>query len=89
MKFEVISKVYRVEVPTDKFAARLTGQKDDEGTDGKTLGEKLEALPGVFDVRYNGHFGPRVFFSIRAESDTLFTKQDIEMTIRRHLVWYD
>lgn len=89
MKFEVISKVYQVEVPADKFAARLTRQEDDEGTEGKTLGEKLEALPGVFDVRYNGHFGPRVFFSVSIESDTPFTKQNIEMTIRHHLGWYD
>lgn len=88
MKFEVLSKAYQVEIPTDKFAARLIGQKDDEGTDGKTLGEKLGALPGVFDVNYNGHFGPYVFFSVEIASDTPFTKKNIEMTIRHHLGWY-
>lgn len=53
----------------------------------QTLCEKLESIPGVRDVEYDGHFGPHVFLTIEDEHDSNAAKAQIAEVIEGHLKW--
>lgn len=91
-EFEKQSTTYCIEIPMERFEYLLDSET--YVTDCKalqpgesTLSEKLEELPGVFRVEYDGHFGPTVYFSISAEEDNDANRMKISETIEEHLVW--
>lgn len=91
-EFEKQSSTYCVEIPEDRFEYLLDSET--YVTDCKalqpgesTLSEKLEKLPGVFRVEYDGHFGSAIHFSISAEEDNDFNRMKISEAIEEHLVW--
>lgn len=60
MKVEQICRAYTVNL--DKDEDILT-------TDDVTLMGRLDELP-IYDIEYNGHFGPYIFYSVNVEDDT-------------------
>ena len=46
----------------------------------------LEKNTEAYDVDYNGHFGPHIFFSVEAESNTKEEWDKIKLFIQQHIV---
>lgn len=92
LKFEITRRSYSVEISDDDFDA--LSDTESYATDyvalrdgNKTLSEKLDGLPGVFDTEYDGHYGSNVFFTIDADDDKPKLHARIERTILSHLKW--
>ncbi len=45
----------------------------------------LDSIEGVADSDYNGHFGPYVFFSISADSDSPEKREEIKTLIVNYI----
>jgi hypothetical protein len=92
MKLEACYTRYSIEIAHDDFVAL----EDSESyvTDNaafkpgqQTLSEKLNALPDVSDVDYNGHFGAAVYLTMAVDVDTDFVFLSIKRIITAHLKW--
>ena len=63
LRLETVSTLYVIEVPR-KLAHDLFTMEE------PTLLDRLQQIPGVSDVKYDGHFGPFVHLTINDEVDT-------------------
>ena len=78
MKLVVIKRDYVVFI-THKEMLRLIKQ---EG--GDTLDRRLDSLDGVENTEYDGFYGPKIFFRVRAEYDTPKLHEQILSLIREY-----
>lgn len=88
--FEVMptQQSYMVEIPTDDMLALLKAEEMLGGpldSGGELLFIKLQALEGVNDCNYDGHFGANIYFSIEHEHDTAERRAEVIKVIRDHL----
>ena len=70
-KKSVVSTTYCIELSIEEMLKVLnndTSAEDDE--DEELLVEELASIDGVFDVDYNGHFGPVVYLALEDQHDT-------------------
>ena len=51
----------------------------------KHLYEQLNALPGVLESDYNGHFGGQILYTLQAEADTQKAHATIAKIIKNHI----
>lgn len=77
---DVTSTSYAFEV--DRQALADLFKREDYEFTKITLARRLEDLPGVFSVEYNGHLGPFIYLSIEAEFDTADRREEILEIIR-------
>ena len=64
---EVISTNYSLDIPTKKLIEIM--RKD--GNCDAPLYIRLGNIKGVYDIDYDGHFGPHIFLSVEIEHDEL------------------
>ena len=67
----VVSKMYQVEMTKDQMHAIIeyeTQIRDNNISDVR-LHDTLESI-GCYDVKYSGHFGAFVFYSLKTEDDS-------------------
>lgn len=64
------SKAYCIPVGIGLFRA-ISQTEFDRQVDDETLLDRLSKVDGVFDIEYDGHFGPHLFFSLETQHDTL------------------
>lgn len=77
---------YRLDITNAQMLALL----DSEGfgipaPKGGTLFDKLDKMPGVSDIEYNGHFGAAVYFTIDADDDSADFRAGVKGLILTHL----
>lgn len=75
---------YRLDI-TNTQMIRLERSEDFGAPVTTTLLDKLNALPGVSGIEYNGHFGAAVYFDIDAEDDTAAAREGIRGLILTHI----
>ena len=92
LKFEITGRKYAIDIEESKFMDLLDSES--YVTNGgafqpgcQTLCEKLNPMPGVWGVDYNGHFGAAVYMTIDADEDTNERKTEIAAIIQKHLEW--
>lgn len=87
MQISKISSDYAAEISTDDMLALLAFENAFNGgtKNGEDLFQKLERLPGVDSVDYDGHFGACIYFGIETEHDTPDTHAAIAAEIEAHL----
>ena len=91
-EFEITTRSYSIQIEDDPFLDLLDSESYVSGNAAfdkgqATLNEKLEKLPGVTKVDYNGHFGGAVYLTIDCDEDTTSLKKQIARIIERHLAW--
>ena len=62
-----LSTKYSCEIPMDKFVAILDKDKECHWDD--SLAGKLNAIEGIIEVDYNGHFGNSLYFDVADKND--------------------
>lgn len=92
MKFEVTSRTFSIKIDEESFGNLLDSESyvtdcAAYAKDQKTLDEKLDQLPGITDVEYDGHFGNAIYFSIPVSDDTPTLRKEIVKVIKEHLQW--
>lgn len=90
--FEKVCTSYSIEITDQLFLSLLRSESAETGNaayqaGNQTLAAKLDRIPGVSDIEYDGHFGPAVFVTISSEEDTEQVKGEIIKTIKDHLIW--
>ena len=90
--FEVTRRSYAIRIDEDDFIDLLNSESyvTDHAAfkDGnETLTGKLDRLPGVSKVEYDGHYGAAVYLWIDAGKDVPELQATISKTIDRHLAW--
>lgn len=58
---------------------------EDKNFDIKHLVDRLEAIDGVYNVDYSGHFGAYIFVTIEKDNDSRFTHAKIQNTIAEYI----
>lgn len=91
-EFEITKRSYAIAIEDEAFLNLLDSESyvSDNAAfkDGKdTLCAKLNALPGVSKVDYNGHFGAYVYIDIDDDEDKQKLKTQIARAIEKHLAW--
>lgn len=69
MELVVVSKSYRLEVPLEDFKIIM----EDESFIGNgcyLFWDKIQQISEIYDVEYNGHYGPAIFYSVNEEDNT-------------------
>jgi hypothetical protein len=67
MDKKVTQVTYCVAMTVDEFTERgLINDGDDKGD---KVFDSLNKLPGVYEVEFNGHFGPNVFITMAKKCD--------------------
>lgn len=74
--FNLCSRSFAFGVTVEDFT-KITAREDEEELWADTLTAKLDALDGVSDVDFNGHFGPFIYFTINADDDTSGKRDEI------------
>jgi len=82
MKIEAFKTSYCIGLTVEEFVRILDGDKKAFEDDEKDLSQKLDALDGVYDTDYNGHFGPNVFVTIDKENDNMDTWSKIKELVK-------
>ena len=92
LTFEISRRSYSIEIGVPRMFDLL--DSEDIVTDHAalkpgvlSLSEKLEKLPGVSGVEYDGHFGPAIFLTVEDEHDDDAFKASVAETIESHLTW--
>lgn len=85
-KLTCTHRSYRLDITKAQMLALL----DSEGflkpdPKGGTLLSKLDKLPGVSDIEYNGHYGAAVYFTIDADNDSADFRAGVKDLILTHL----
>ena len=83
LTFEVSHISYCIDVPEEDFL-RLSN-REFEHPELTSLCEDLEAIEGIREVDYDGHFGSCVYVTIEAEHDNDQTKNQVIKVISNHL----
>jgi hypothetical protein len=83
LKLERTRTEYAVEVSIDAFLA--VSKWEDWTNRELTLLDKLDKLPGVDNIEYNGHFGPCFYFRLDVDHDTPAMHARIARTIEQHV----
>lgn len=92
MKFTKTRSTYYIEIDEAKFLRLLDSESYATNyaafkAGSRTLGQKLDALPGIWNVDYNGHFGSAIHLSIDSGDDNAKTRRLINQVIDEHLEW--
>ena len=89
LSLERISTNYAVDIPRDDMVALLAAESLLDNNPKipfeEALSHQLDAITGVRDTEYNGHFGAAIYFTLDFEHDTPETHQQITATIAAHL----
>lgn len=90
--FEITKRSYAIAIEDNAFLDLLDSESYVSGNaafkEGKqTLSQKLDALPGVYNVDYNGHFRAFVYLDIEDGEDKPRLKTQIARIIEKHLAW--
>lgn len=76
---------YSIEITPDQL--QLICDHDDTcDTIEETLSDRIDALEGLSETNYNGHFGPYIFVSIDFPDDTAQTRAKIDQLINDFIV---
>lgn len=81
---EVTARSYAYELSVVDFMA-VEKLDDEQELWADTLCAKLEEVPGVSAVEYNGHFGAFIYFRIDAEDDCEELRDKIDRMIRDYV----
>ena len=84
---EITATSYSVEIPEDTFLRLLKSEGFSTGT--VQTHEQLDVKlmnAGAYDIEYNGHYGPHVFFTLSAEDDCPNMRVELCTLIAEHLV---
>lgn len=92
MTFEITRRSFALEIPKAAFldledSESYVSNNAAFKTGAQTLCSKLDALPGISNIEYNGHFGAFVYLSIDDEDDTPELRAQITQIITDHLAW--
>lgn len=92
LKFEATQTSYAIEIDEHRFLDLLDSESyvtenAAYNNGNETLFKKLNDLPGIFDIDYNGHFGSAVYLKIDIDDDTDELKAQISNIIEKHLKW--
>lgn len=81
-----LSTRYSIELPVED--ARVLFTVEDRGFDPKlvSLLDRMTKLTGVFDIEYNGHFGPGIFYTVDDDEDTPSLHKKIDGIIKKQVV---
>lgn len=82
MKIEAFKTSYAIALTVEEFTRILDDDREAFDNDDKDLSQKLDAIDGVYDTDYNGHFGPNVYVTIDKENDNMGTWSQIKELIR-------
>lgn len=82
---ECVSRQYTIEVDL-KAIMDSDFQKEEKGQCDDVLNIQLDAIEGVSETDYNGHFGGYVWINIEAKHDTDETWAKIETLITKAMV---
>ncbi len=81
--FNITQISFRVPVSVDEML--LIMEKDRNVAIGDELYEKLNAVDGVYQVDYDGHFGPWIFFTLHKENHNDATLNKISKIINDYI----
>ena len=85
MKLERTRTEYSLELTAEDMLALIGAEHPFDGKMDPLLSEKLEKLPGVDSVEYNGHFGAAVYLRVDADHDTPETHAAVIELIGEHI----
>ncbi len=85
MKLERTRTEYSLELTTDDMLALVGAEHPLNPVVDPFLSDKLEKLPGVDGVEYNGHYGAAVYLRIDAGEDTPETHAAVIDLIGEHV----
>lgn len=85
MKLERTRSDYSLELTTEDMLALVRAEDCFNPRVEPLLSERLEEMPGIDSVEYNGHFGAAVYLRIEVEHDTPETHAAVMELIGEHI----
>lgn len=90
LKSVITARKYAVELSIDDMISLEEGDSlliNKEFDDTSQLHTQLENMKGVsiYEIEFNGHFGPYIFFTVNDDDDTPVLHDRIHKMIRKHI----
>jgi hypothetical protein len=85
LPFQPTHTSYAIPITVDEFSAIDNRDTENANNDDPELSNILDALDGVWDTDYNGHFGPSIFLTISSDCDTMLLKEKITNIILSYI----